>query len=57
MSAAAGGAHEQHASAWQVLAEVTTAGLSPERRQEAQAAVMAVMWPEPETPCDFRNVT
>jgi SAM-dependent methyltransferase len=43
--------------AWEVLAGVTTSGLSPERRQEAQAAVMAAMWPEPEKPREFQNVT
>jgi SAM-dependent methyltransferase len=42
--------------AWEVLAGVTTAGLPPERQAEARAAVMA-MWPEPEQPREFRNVT
>jgi SAM-dependent methyltransferase len=45
------------ASAWDVLAGVTTAQLPPERRQEAQAAVMAAMWPDPTQPREFRNTT
>lgn len=43
--------------AWEVLAGVTTAGLTPERRQEARTAVQAVMWPNGEGPRHFRNVT
>jgi ubiquinone/menaquinone biosynthesis C-methylase UbiE len=43
--------------AWEVLAQVTTADLSPERREEAQAAVRAVMWPKPDQPRSFRNTT
>lgn len=43
--------------AWDVLAGVTTAGLSEERRLEAQTAVMEAMWPEPEQPRAFRNQT
>lgn len=43
--------------AWEVLAGVTTAKLAPERRQEAKAAVQAVMWPQGHGPRHFRNVT
>lgn len=43
--------------AWEVLAGVTTAGLAPERREEARAAVQAVMWPDGRGPRHFRNVT
>lgn len=43
--------------AWDVLAGVTTAQLSPERREEAQAAVRAAMWPEPNQPRRFHNTT
>lgn len=43
--------------AWDVLAGVTTAGLPRERQREAKAAVMAAMWPEPEKPREFRNLT
>jgi hypothetical protein len=39
------------------LAGVTTAQLAPERQAEARAAVQTVMWPDPERPCQFRNVT
>lgn len=45
------------ASAWEVLAGVTTANLAPEQQEEARAAVRAVMWPEPERPRQFRNLT
>ena len=45
------------ASAWDTLAGVTTAGLPPGVRAEAQAAVQAAMWPEPDRPRYFRNVT
>jgi SAM-dependent methyltransferase len=44
------------ASAWQILAGVTTAQLAPQRREEAQAAVRAAMWPEGDGPRHFRNV-
>lgn len=43
--------------AWDVLAGVTTAQLAPERREEAKAAVQAVMWPRGQGPRHFRNVT
>jgi hypothetical protein len=45
------------ASAWEALAKVTTAQLSPERQLEAQAAVLAAMWPNGDGPRHFRNVT
>ena len=44
-------------SAWAILAGVTTATLAPERREEAKAAVKALMWPGGEGPRHFRNVT
>ena len=44
-------------SACEVLAGVTTADLSPERKEEARAAVRALMWPEGDGPRHFRNVT
>jgi ubiquinone/menaquinone biosynthesis C-methylase UbiE len=44
-------------SAWDVLAGVTAAGLPPEQQQQAKAAVMAAMWPEPDKPRDFHNGT
>ncbi len=43
--------------AWDVFAGVTTATLSPERRQEAKDAVMSAMWPDGDGPRHFRNVT
>lgn len=45
------------ARAWDVLAGVTTAHLSVERRDEAQDAVRAAMWPNPDQPRHFRNTT
>jgi SAM-dependent methyltransferase len=45
------------AAAWDVLAGVTTAQLAPERQREAQAAVMAAMYPRGDGPRHFRNVT
>jgi SAM-dependent methyltransferase len=45
------------ALAWDVLAGVTTAQLSVELRDEAQAAVQAAMWPNPDQPRHFRNTT
>ncbi len=48
---------DSFSSAWDALANVTTAMLPPERRDEAQAAVQAVMWPEPSEPRHFRNRT
>ena len=48
---------DDFASAWRVLAGVTTAQLPPSRQQDAQAAVRAVMWPHGDGPRHFRNVT
>ncbi|HEY7933337.1 MAG TPA: methyltransferase domain-containing protein [Solirubrobacteraceae bacterium] len=48
---------ENFEAAWDVLAGVTTAHLSPERRQEAKAAVQAAMWQDPDQPRRFRNTT
>lgn len=48
---------DDFASAWDVLAGVTTAQLAPERREEAKAAVRAAMWPDAERPRHFRNMT
>ena len=44
------------ATAWNVLASVTTAGLPPDRRQEAQEAVFHLMWPHGDGPRHFRNL-
>lgn len=44
-------------TAWDMLAGVTTAGLAPERRQEAREAVFDLMWPHGDGPRHFRNVT
>jgi SAM-dependent methyltransferase len=44
-------------SAWTILAGVTTAALAPERREEAKAAVRALMWPGGDGPRHFRNTT
>ena len=48
---------DDFSSAWDVLAGVTTAALEPEQREEAKAAVQAVMWPGGVGPRHFRNVT
>jgi len=45
------------AAAWDALAGVTTAHLPSERQQEAQAAVMAAMYPHGDSPRHFRNTT
>jgi SAM-dependent methyltransferase len=45
------------AAAWNALAGVTTAHLPSERQQEAQAAVMATMYPHGDGPRHFRNTT
>ncbi len=45
------------ASAWDTLAGVTTADLSPERQQEAKAAVLMAMYPHGDGPRRFRNLT
>jgi SAM-dependent methyltransferase len=44
-------------SAWDVLAGVTAANLPPEQQEQAKAAVRAAMWPEPDRPRHFRNLT
>jgi SAM-dependent methyltransferase len=48
---------ESFGAAWDTLAGVTTAQLPPERRQEAQAAVLAAMYPNGDAPRHFRNTT
>jgi SAM-dependent methyltransferase len=48
---------ESFGAAWDTLAGVTTAQLPPERRQEAQAAVRAAMYPEGDGPRHFGNTT
>ena len=48
---------DDFSTAWDVLAGVTTAALDAERREEAKAAVQAVMWPGGVGPRHFRNVT
>ncbi|HEX9748763.1 MAG TPA: methyltransferase domain-containing protein [Methylomirabilota bacterium] len=48
---------ESFGAAWDTLAGVTTAQLPPERRQEAQAAVLAAMYPAGDAPRHFRNTT
>jgi SAM-dependent methyltransferase len=45
------------ATAWEVLASVTTAGLSPERKSEARKAVFHLMWPQGDGQRHFRNLT
>ncbi len=44
-------------SAWDTLAGVTTAQLSPERQREAKGAVLAALYPNGDGPRHFRNVT
>jgi len=48
---------DSFAQAWDVFAGVTTAKLTPERRQEAKDAVQAAMWPHGDGPREFRNLT
>src|SRR5262245_52027512 len=48
---------DHFASVWEALAGVTVAQLAAEQRQEAQAAVMAAMWPHGDGPRHFRNST
>jgi len=48
---------DDFASAWDVMAGVTTSQLPPERQQEAKAAVLAAMWPHGDGPRHFRNLT
>jgi SAM-dependent methyltransferase len=45
------------ASAWDVLAAVTTSQLPPEHQQEAKDAVISAMYPDPDAPRHFRNAT
>jgi len=52
-----GFAFDTFAAAWEALAGVTTAHLSPEHQQEAQEALMAVMYPQGDGPRHFRNTT
>lgn len=44
-------------SAWDTLAGVTAAQLSPERQLEAKAAIVAAMYPNGDGPRHFRNLT
>ena len=46
---------DDFASAWEALAGVTVAQFTPEQMQEAQAAVMAAMWPHGDGPRHFSN--
>jgi SAM-dependent methyltransferase len=48
---------DDFASAWDVLAGVTTAQLPPERQEEAKGAVRAKMWPDGDGPRHFSNLT
>ena len=48
---------DDFASAWEVLAGVTTAELAPKRQKEAKDAVLTAMWPSGDGPRHFRNVT
>jgi len=48
---------DDFASAWDILAGVTTAALPPERREAAKAAVSGAMWPSGDGPRHFRNTT
>ena len=50
-------AFDTFAAAWNALAGVTTAHLPSARQQEAQAAVMATMYPHGDGPRHFRNTT
>jgi SAM-dependent methyltransferase len=52
-----GFAFDTFAAAWEALAGVTTAHLTPERQQEAKEAVMATMYPQGDGPRHFRNTT
>jgi hypothetical protein len=48
---------ESFGAAWDTLAGVTTAQLPPERRVQAQAAVLGAMYPQGDGPRHFRNTT
>ena len=52
-----GFAFDTFAAAWEALAGVTTAYLTPERQHEAKEAVMAAMYPQGDGPRHFRNTT
>jgi SAM-dependent methyltransferase len=52
-----GFAFDMFAAAWEALAGVTTAHLTPERQQEAKEAVIAAMYPQGDGPRHFRNTT
>lgn len=52
-----GFAFDAFAAAWEALAGVTTAHLTPERQQEAKEAVIAAMYPQGDGPRHFRNTT
>ena len=52
-----GFAFDTFAAAWEALAGVTTAHLTPERQHEAKEAVMAAMYPQGDGPRHFRNTT
>jgi SAM-dependent methyltransferase len=56
-TATIGFSFDDFASVWEALAGVTVAQLAAEQRQEAQAAVMAAMWPHGDGPRHFRNAT
>ena len=43
--------------AWDALAGVTTAALDPDVQEQAKAAVRELMWPDTDSPREFRNVT
>ena len=45
------------ASAWQILAGVTTAQLPREQQEQSKAAVLAAMWSEDDGRREFRNLT
>jgi hypothetical protein len=45
------------AAAWDTLAGVTAAGLAPDQRAAAQAAVLAALYPRGDGPRRFRNET
>jgi SAM-dependent methyltransferase len=56
-TATLGFSFDDFASVWEALAGVTVAQLGVEQRQQAQAAVIAAMWPQGDGPRHFRNST
>ena len=48
---------DNFASAWEIMARVTTSGLEPEKQLEAKAAVFSTMWPQGDGPRRFLNKT